>query len=68
MGKVKAWLMEMQDYAYECLMDHSFSGKGIDAARKEFLAKYPEQTDIFNEVAGEISRDGSESAYDWDEY
>ena len=42
MGKVKSWLMEMQDYAYFLIEVCDL----LDAERK-FLKKYPNQKKVF---------------------
>ena len=36
-GKVKAWLMEMEEYA-------------VDRSKKEFLKKYPNEGDVWEYV------------------
>ena len=37
MGKVKAWLMEMEEYA-------------VDRSKKEFLKEYPNEGDVWEYV------------------
>ena len=36
-GKVKAWLMEMEDYA-------------VDRSKEEFLERYPNEEDVWEHV------------------
>ncbi len=53
MGAVKAFLMDMEDYAFSCLEDADLNQKEIDWARDMFLRKYPNQHRVFNNVVEE---------------
>ena len=46
MGKVKAWLMEMEDYA-------------IDRSKKEFLEKYPSHGNVWEYMNDSRQEDDS---------
>lgn len=50
MGRMKNWLMEMQEYAYALLDEHE-----AVRAREEFLHRYPNQQDVFDGVLKEWS-------------
>ena len=44
MGKVKAWLMEMEDYA-------------LETSKEEFLKKYPSEGDVWESVKAVIEEE-----------
>ena len=46
MGAVKAWLMEMEEYARKILESHGLDEEG----RQLFLKKYPSQERIYNNM------------------
>jgi len=51
MGKVKAWLMEMQELAYDLLQHHS-----EEKAKSCFLLAHPGQDRVFDEVLMETAK------------
>lgn len=57
MGKVKAWLMEMQSEANWLITQAELGKFSINAARKIFLEQYPNQQRIFDEVWAEFEEE-----------
>jgi hypothetical protein len=62
MGKVKAWLMEIEEHAFNCIEEAALNHQSVDIARIKFLEKYPNQKSVFEHVVEEYQEHIGEMA------
>ena len=54
MGKVKNWLMEMQEYSWHLIDEMAERNMTLDQAREDFVAKYGQsQVTVLNDMIAE---------------
>ena len=54
MGKVKNWLMEMQEYSWHLIDEMAEQNMTLDQAREDFVAKYGQsQVTVLNDMIAE---------------